>query len=261
MVGPSPPMHTVPRTIRFAISCAALPLALAATAVQAEAPQRSPDAFAALCQTRLPPVEIRVLTELESPPLDLAHHAAELAVLRKQPLKPGEVVVGLTQVRQRYDMRWSYQGLRERNGSRSCIRSRIEVKLILNQQVYVATEFPQGTCGYDEVLAHEQRHVAANLAQLEKTARFVEDSLRAQEGDAPPWMGEPAALREAVLERARVSWMAQLETHFHQVDREHAIIDSMEESQRYRQLCNGEMERTLRGLMAKEPPKDAAKGR
>ena len=254
---PPLPMHAVFQTFRSLVSCLVSLLGFAALAAHAEGTQRGPDAFAALCETRLPPVEIRVLTEQELPPLDLTRSAAELAVLRKQPLKAGEVVVGLTQVRQRYDMRWSYQGLRERNGARSCIRSRIEVKLILNQQVYVATEFPAGTCGYDEVLAHEQRHVAANLAQLEKTARFVEDSLREQEGGAAPWMGEPAALRETVLERARVSWMAQLEANFHQVDREHAIIDSVEESQRYRQLCNGEMARTLRGLMGK----DGAKGR
>ncbi len=254
MGAPPLPMRIVFRSIRPVFSRLALLLGLVANVAYAEGTQRGPDAFAALCEARLQPVEIRVLTELETPPLDLAHSAAELAVLRKQPLKAGEVVVGLTQVRQRYDMRWSYQGLRERNGARSCIRSRIEVKLILNQQVYVATEFPPGTCGHDEVLAHEQRHVAANLAQLEKTARFVEESLRAQEGGAPPWMGEPAALREAVLERARVSWMAQLEANFHQVDREHAIIDSVEESQRYRQLCNGEMERTLRGIV-KEPAK------
>ncbi|MBB4013718.1 hypothetical protein [Niveibacterium umoris] len=209
----------------------------------------------AVCATRLPPTEIRVLTALDAPPVDNARPAAELALLRKQPLQPGEIVVGLTSVRQTYDFRWSYRGLKQRETGRSCLRSRIEVTLHLTQQVYVASEFAPGSCGYDEVIAHEQRHVAANLAQFERTARFVEDSLREQEGDAPPWLGEPDALRDAVMERARAGWMSQIETKFHEVDREHAKIDSVEESQRYKQLCNGEMERTLREIHQRETRK------
>lgn len=240
------------------LCAAALCLAgwLVAPALRAETLRRGPDAFLAACVSRLPPVEIQVLTQVETPPVDNTLPSAELAALRKQALRRGQFVVGLTLVRQRYDMRWNYRGLREQNGARSCLRSRIEVTLTLTQQVYVASEFPLGSCGYDEVIAHEQRHVAANLAQLDNTARFVEDSLREQEGGAAPWLGEPDALRDAVLARARRGWMSQIESHFREVDREHAKIDTVEESQRYKQLCNGEMEHTLREIQARE----AAKG-
>jgi hypothetical protein len=44
--------------------------------------------------------------------------------------------------------------------------------------IYIANDVPQGTCGFDEIMAHEHKHIAVNRQILQDYVPIIRDSLR-----------------------------------------------------------------------------------
>jgi hypothetical protein len=63
---------------------------------------------------------------------------------------------------------------------RWCARiSKLTARLFLPETVvYVASDYPSGSCPYDEILAHERQHVAITEAELQRAGPRLETALR-----------------------------------------------------------------------------------
>ncbi len=56
----------------------------------------------------------------------------------------------------------------------------IDVSLHINPTIYVANEFPQGTCKHNAILAHEQQHVMIDREIVNKYAKIIGDALNSE---------------------------------------------------------------------------------
>lgn len=113
-----------------------------------------------------------------------------------------------------------------------------EVHLHMSSQIYVANDFPKGTCLYEEILAHEERHheVARRLFTefaADATRRLAED-LRSRPflQVSGPWEGRSAS--QARLERAiAAAYVGFIERY----EIEQGAIDTTEEYARIANAC------------------------
>lgn len=158
----------------------------------------SPDeSFEAYCRAQLKPVAIQVLTEVPPHRVDNTLNRAEISdILTRggQPVTDARAL-GATQASLEHEVyaRQDTLGVR----GLACARPSIEVKLhLVAPVVYMAREYPPGTCRYDTVYLHEMRHVHAYEALLERTAKAVRAQLEARFPPQYLARGEsPAALQ------------------------------------------------------------------
>ena len=108
--------------------------------------------------------------------------------------------------------------------------------------VYIAREVADGSCGYVEIMAHEQKHIAVNRQILEAYLPRVQDAIadyvRAhgtfREETEEYAMGQ---LRQGV-QALIAEQMAQLEADNHALQQR---VDTPEEYKRITYACNGEL--------------------
>ncbi len=129
-----------------------------------------------------------------------------------------------------------------------------------NTTVYVGREFPQGSCAYGEILAHEHRHVQADrelvdayrpvLFQAVRSALIAQGRFRAGSRET----AQVAAKR--VMDAAADDVLRRMEVDR---SRRHGAIDTLAEYQRVSYVCNGEVARVvtpvLRGRESRGRPK------
>jgi hypothetical protein len=62
----------------------------------------------------------------------------------------------------------------------SCVKiQKVEIAIDFKDVVvHVANEIPQGSCGFDEVVAHEQKHVAVNQALIQEYVPLIQQKLQ-----------------------------------------------------------------------------------
>lgn len=134
------------------------------------------------------------------------------------------------------------------DGRLSCMRPRILARMaIAPQTVYVAREFEQNACVYEDILAHEMRHVRVNQDYLKRAARYLERSLSEFFGDRI-FYGDGPTMKRQLEAAVRESWMPMAQAVFNQSSGAHARIDSREEYARNQMICGGAVPKILRGM-------------
>lgn len=58
--------------------------------------------------------------------------------------------------------------------------SKIDVTLHIRPTIYIAREFPRGTCRHEAIIAHEKKHVQTDMMVAQKYAGIIEARLSAQ---------------------------------------------------------------------------------
>jgi hypothetical protein len=170
---------------------------------------------------------------------------AELSAKKPSPTA-GEKTLGLTIARLGSDIEYEQNGLKDPDTKEYCMRPRFRVTLSYNPiEVFVAHEIPLDSCGYHEVLHHEERHVAAYREQLGKAVLNVEQAMRAYYGDTI-YYGDPERLQNQLKEAIAQRWLPMAQHELAAVDKVHQQIDSPEEYQRNQTACHGELNRVLR---------------
>jgi hypothetical protein len=108
--------------------------------------------------------------------------------------------------------------------------------------VYVAREVPQGSCGFNEVVAHEQKHIAVNLEVLKEYAPRIQQSLEAYLRDDAVFAGRNRADELALL---RKNLQAILDRFGERMIDDNIArqkqVDSPEEYRRLSRVCNGQL--------------------
>lgn len=213
--------------------------ALAATALCAAAHAVEPsDAFKADCAFRLPTTDIRVKVVAPPPDYDYSKSMAQLTAMH-----PSPGTMGLTsgtrhlQVKQSGPMWGSATGL-------ACTRPVIEMTVTLSLTVYVAKEFPRGTCTFREIKEHEQRHVRAHQEYAALTARDIEAQMRKAFGN-DIYYGPAKELSSSLRRAVEDGWFRHFETAMNGVAAWNAKIDSRAEYERPYIACSGEPDRLI----------------
>ena len=112
--------------------------------------------------------------------------------------------------------------------------------------VYVAKEFPEGGCAYQEIYQHEQRHVKAYQAHIGKIEKDITDTLNSRFATGAPWRGPSGQTRARLQDEINERWLPYLQRELKRVETEQALIDTPEEYERVANSCNGEIKK-LRG--------------
>jgi hypothetical protein len=220
-----------------------LALVLLCWALSASAQPRS--AFQARCEDSIGET-LSVLTGVQNGfRIDNSVGYRSLTVMKGR-ARPGQYVLGLTRTESRVSINVGGRLLSDRASGYECIAPHIEVRLTYPPiVVYVSREFRPGSCAYEEVLAHEMRHLNTYLDYLPRVEAKVRAAL-AQRFESKPLYartGQAQALLQREVDRG---WMPYIKNEMAKVEALQAAIDSPQEYARLGKVCGGEVQLLLR---------------
>ena len=205
-------------------------------------------ADAAWCQASAPKIE--VVPRMD--PLQVDHSTSHLtlrnfATIEVSPYGPGAETVhqGLTRpnIGIRYD--WQPGGTVRQAGAQNevCLwYERIKIDLSLSPKIYVASEIPEGTCTYREVLAHEQKHLAVSRRVVNKYAKLIGQAVLS-DITAKGWVAGPVPKEVQMETQEGLDRRLEgiVKSYFSALEKEHEAmqkqVDTLSEYQRVDAAC------------------------
>jgi hypothetical protein len=122
-----------------------------------------------------------------------------------------------------------------------CIAPKLDVKLNYSPVlIYVGNEFAPGTCAYNEILAHEQRHLKAYMENLARVEQVVRAALNRRFEGKPLYAPSGTAM-SALEHEVNGTWLPFIRDEFDKGKVKQAQIDAPEEYARLGKACNGEI--------------------
>jgi hypothetical protein len=151
-------------------------------------------------------------------------------------------VLGLTRAQGRLSIASDGALLRDPLSGTECIAPKIDVELYYTPIViYVGKEFAPGTCAYQEILAHEMRHLKAYRDHLPKVERTVRKALSAR-FDNKPLYARSGQASASLKREIDTGWMPYMKRELASVEVQQAAIDTPEEYARLSRVCKGEVQ-------------------
>lgn len=166
--------------------------------------------------------------------------------------RAGQVVLGLTRTESIVSINVGGRLLTDPASGYECIAPHIEIKLYYPPiVVYVSREFRPGSCAYEEVLAHEMRHLNAYLDYLPKAEARVRLALARRFEDKPLYarIGQAQSLLQREIDRG---WMPYIKSEMAKVEALQAAIDSPQEYARLGKVCGGAVQSLLGPLQRRK---------
>ncbi len=181
------------------------------------------------------------LQRIEEPiTLDNGLGYRSLSSLGPRRLQPGSEIIGLTRGNTVVEIQTRLSIILDRQTNLECGTPEITVSFGYRPMtVYVAREFPHGSCAYQRILEHEMRHVQVYRDHL---ARVEPEIARALQQRLEAWTLErrPAGLTSTLLRRdINDEWIPQLRQMIARVEDEQAHVDNEEEYRRVTSSCQG----------------------
>jgi hypothetical protein len=194
----------------------------------------------------LPPPAVTVKPMEERLIVDTHYSIKELTFLGSGAARAGNPVLGLTIGKAIAKFSSALPLYVDRSGRWECASPQLTLTLGFGPMtIYVAKEFPAGSCAYDEIYRHEQRHVKAYQEHLAAIGKTLSDSLSRRFAGGGPWHGPVNGLRERLQGELSERWLPYIEREIAQVDDAQALIDTPEEYARVSESCNGEIKKQL----------------
>lgn len=151
-------------------------------------------------------------------------------------------VLGLTRAESRVSIQLDGKLLSDPQSGQECIAPQIDVKLsYVPITVYVGREFPFNSCSYQEILAHEMRHLKAYLDHLSKVESVVRAALNQRFGARPVYAPIGQAKR-LLAQEIDAEWLPFIKRQMDQVSKLHTEIDTQQEYARLSRVCQGEVQ-------------------
>ena len=196
---------------------------------------------------RLPPPSVTLKRLAEPPTLNTQFGYRELTHLAASIARPGDQVLGLT--RGVAVVRVSTRTPAYVDASRrwECASPQLTLSYGFSPLVvYVAKEFPAGSCAYDEIYRHEQRHVTTYQKHIESIEQELAATLNRRFATQGPWRGPAGQTAAQLQEELNERWVPYIKRQIERVDAAQALIDTPEEYARVKNSCQGEIKRALR---------------
>lgn len=135
----------------------------------------------------------------------------------------------------------------DRTGQWECVSPQLTLTYGFRpMHVYVAREFPAGSCAHKEILEHELRHVQTYQTHIAQIEKDISATLQKRFVGTEPWRGRRGQIRQQLETEINERWIPYIQREINRVDSEQALIDTDEEYQRVANACNGEIRKLVR---------------
>ncbi|MET0319149.1 MAG: hypothetical protein ABW069_00345 [Duganella sp.] len=165
-------------------------------------------------------------------------------------LKTGSIdgkkeTLGLTVTRALYTASLGGPILQDAASGYECVAPRVELKLNYSPVlIYVGNEFVPGSCPYNVILEHEQRHLKAYMDNLVRVEKTVREALE-KRFDARPLYAPSGTAQSALQHEISSVWFPFIQAEFDKGNVEQAKIDTPQEYARLADTCNGEIRQII----------------
>jgi len=184
--------------------------------------------FESVCERRLGPTTVRVVTTPVSYTTDFSRSIDDLTARGAH--SAGTIVLGLVETQVRSEAKVGLNGVKQHFRDRYCMRPSVEMRLAFEpMRLFVASEHPEGTCGFRVTMEHELKHIAVYQEYLEDFAGQVQVDLARELGDGILYFASPAAADAHVEAVISQTLKPYLEGVRDQVKARQTRIDSPEE--------------------------------
>lgn len=193
-----------------------------------------------------PPPRINVVLDIPEPTLEHGVSLAELGRLTRKGQDAASHTLGLTRVTSGSSETFRHRLVTQADGTHCLGFTDGAIILRMTTSIFVVSELTPGSCLYEQVLAHEQRHAKVARRLFTEFAASVETTLE-RALSATPYVpiADPAAAARLAMARLR-EIVEPLERDFKSTYRKRqAIIDTSGEYVRVREACPGEQEKLL----------------
>lgn len=189
---------------------------------------------------RLERLETQVATNLDYSYKTLNNLGASLH-------RPGRQILGLTRGNAVVRYQTRLHSRKDPSGRWECASPEITVAYGFNPiTIYVASEFPPGSCAFNEIRAHELRHVQTYREHAAAIEREIGESLQKRFADGFLWRGPSGSTQEKLRNEMSERWLPYIKRLLETVESKQALIDTPEEYRRVGDSCQGEISRRIR---------------
>ena len=162
--------------------------------------------------------------------------------------RPGKQVLGLTRGNATVSFASNTPSIIDPTGRWECASPQITLSFGFSPlTVYVAREFPEGTCAYKEIREHEMRHVETYQKHIASIEKELTESLNARFASGTVWRGPVGQTASRLRQELDARWAPYVQRQIKRVDEAQAKIDTAEEYERVANACGGEISKVLRG--------------
>ena len=162
--------------------------------------------------------------------------------------RPGKQVLGLTRGNATVSFASNTPAIIDPTGRWECASPQITLSFGFSPMtVYVAREFPEGSCAYKEIHEHEMRHVEAYQKHIASIEKELTEMLNARFATGAVWRGPVGQTASRLRQELDARWAPYVQRQIKRVDEAQAKIDTAEEYERVANACNGEISKVLRG--------------
>lgn len=122
--------------------------------------------------------------------------------------------------------------------------NKVDITLHVSPTIYIAREFPKGTCRHAAIVEHEKKHVQTDMAVAQKYAGIIERKLSArlkQNGYSfgPYPLEKIQDVQKSLQESLIAAVNEQIETMSQERHRLQQELDSLAEYERVSAMCKG----------------------
>lgn len=196
-----------------------------------------------------PQPQINVVLDIAEPTLELGISLAELGRMTRKGQDASSHTLGLTRVTSGSSETFRHRLVTQPDGTHCLGFTDGAIVLRMVTNIYVVSELAPGSCLYEQVLDHEQRHAKVARRLFTEFAATVETALQRTLSQTPyVAIEDPAAANQIAAARLR-EIVEPLERDFKSTYRKRqAIIDTSGEYVRVREACPGEQEKLLEAV-------------
>ena len=226
---------------------AAIFLLLASASLGTQAAARTP--FQIRCEDTISKT-VSVLTAQQNGYSIDTHLPYKALTVMKGMARANTWVLGLTKTDSQVQIGLAGPMLQYAASGYECVAPQISVKITYAPVViYIGREFPPGSCAYDEILAHELRHMQTYMEHLPRVEKTVRSAL-AKRFEARPLYAPRGTARAALAREIDMGWLPYIKAEMRKVEVLQAAIDSPQEYARLGKACKGDIQNILAGKTA-----------
>jgi hypothetical protein len=160
--------------------------------------------------------------------------------------RPGRQVLGLTRGNAVVSFALDTPSIIDPTGRWECASPQITLTFGFSPMtVYVAREFPAGSCAYKEIHDHEMRHVEAYQTHMTSIEKELSAALNARFATGAVWRGPVGQTASRLRQELDARWVPYVQRQIKRVDEAQAKIDTEEEYDRVANACNGEIKKVI----------------
>jgi len=202
--------------------------------------------WAATCES-LPTPSVKVNRRDAPVTVDTSHDYKSITVLGSKEHHSKLRVLGLTRGISRIGFEVRISSIVDPTRQWECASPQIVVTYGFDPMtVYVAKEFPKGSCAFNEIYRHELRHVQTYQDHLARLEKDITETLAKRFETGKPYRGAIGQTRQMLEKELNERWLPYLKREIERVASSQALIDTPEEYERVSRSCNGAIQRVIR---------------